>query len=220
MDRSDEGRAVAGAVSDCPAPSGGGGGPAGRRPRRRWPIAVGVVAVALVAAGAGFALWHSQPSFCNAICHQPMDPYVEGYYHQSDLMAFAHQEQDVACLDCHVPTLEEQVTEGLSWVRGDYAMDEDGMLATVGVRSDAKMCAVEGCHGWSDVVAATEGWGGQTGVNPHASHQGEAIDCSNCHSAHGTSVMYCNTCHDYEVPAGWVEPVKTAAATGAEGSLS
>ena len=49
------------------------GEPAGRRRGRRWPIVVGVVAVVLVAAGAGFWVWHEQPGFCNAICHDPMD---------------------------------------------------------------------------------------------------------------------------------------------------
>ncbi len=183
--------------------------PTPKRSRKRWPIAVAVVAVVLVVAGVGFTMWHSQPTFCNAICHEPMDPYVEGYYGQPEQMAFTHQVEDVACLDCHVPTLEEQVTEGLSWIRGDYEVDEAGMLTTVGVRSDSAMCATSGCHEWSDVVAATENWGGEEGVNPHLSHQGEAIDCSNCHSAHDTSIMYCNTCHDYEVPGGWIEPVKS-----------
>ena len=43
-------------------------------------------------------------------------------------------------------------------------------------------------------------------MNPHASHQGEAIGCSNCHGAHGSSYMYCNACHDYVVPDGWGKP--------------
>ena len=25
---------------------------------------------------APFMVWHEQPSFCNAICHDPMDPYL------------------------------------------------------------------------------------------------------------------------------------------------
>ncbi|WP_290994685.1 FMN-binding protein [Gordonibacter sp.] len=43
-----------------------GGAPEGRRaPKRskRWPLVVGVVVVVLVAAGAGFWVWHEQPSF-------------------------------------------------------------------------------------------------------------------------------------------------------------
>ena len=45
--------------------------------KKKWPIVVGVVAVVLVAAGAGFFVWHEQPSFCNAICHTPMDGIVK-----------------------------------------------------------------------------------------------------------------------------------------------
>ena len=39
--------------------------------RRRWPIAVGVVAAVVIVAGAGFWVWHEQPSFCNAVVPQP-----------------------------------------------------------------------------------------------------------------------------------------------------
>ena len=49
-------------------------GAAPKRKRKKWPITVGVIAVVLVVAGAGFWVWHEQPSFCNAICHTPMDP--------------------------------------------------------------------------------------------------------------------------------------------------
>ena len=41
--------------------------PTPKRSRKRWPIAVAVVAVVLVVAGVGFTVWHSQPTFCNAI---------------------------------------------------------------------------------------------------------------------------------------------------------
>ena len=84
----------------------------------------------------------------------------------------------------------------------------DGSLAPQLITADKKQCATAGCHDWDDVVAATENWGGQVGVNPHRSHQGEAIDCSNCHSVHGQSIMYCNTCHSWEVPEGWSSPAK------------
>lgn len=173
---------------------------------KRWPLVVGVIAVVLVAAGAGFWVWHEQPSFCNAICHEPMDAYVEGYYHDETLMANFHERANVTCLECHEAKIDEQVAEGLSWVRGDYVMGEDGMLATVGVTADAKMCAKSGCHDLDQMISATENWGGEEGVNPHQSHQGVAIDCSNCHGVHGASYMYCNTCHDYELPAGWENP--------------
>lgn len=180
--------------------------PLQRRRGKRWPIVAGVVVVVLVAAGAGFWVWHEQPSFCNAICHEPMDAYVEGYFNDATLMANAHAKADVTCLECHEAKIDEQVTEGLSWVRGDYVMGDDGKLATVGVTADAKMCATAGCHDFDEEIKKTQDWGGETGVNPHQSHQGTAIDCSNCHAAHGQSYMYCNTCHDYELPAGWENP--------------
>ncbi len=176
---------------------------AAKRKKKRWPVVVGVVAVVVVCAGAGFWVWHEQPSFCNAVCHEPMDNYVEGYYEDDSLMAHAHMQEGVTCLQCHEAKIDQQVAEARSWISKGYRVDESGNLATVNVTADKGDCATSGCHNWSDVVAATEDWGGQPGVNPHLSHQGEAIDCSNCHSAHGQSNMYCNTCHDYQVPEGW-----------------
>lgn len=183
-----------------------------RRARRKWPIVVGVVAAVLVVAGAGFWVWHEQPSFCNAVCHEPMDAYVEGYYDDPSQMAYVHQLTDTTCLQCHEPKLDEQIGEALVWVRGDFALGEDGKLATVGVLADTSMCATADCHDLGEVVAATENWGGEEGVNPHDSHQGYGLDCSSCHTAHGQSYMYCNTCHDYEVPEGWAAPVRSQAA--------
>lgn len=190
----------------------GGASASKRGGKRRWPIAVGVIAVTIVCAGAGFFVWHNQPSFCSAICHEPMDYYVEGYYSEAAQghasLAAAHAREDVTCLQCHEATLEAQVNEGTAWISGAYAVNADGSLQPQLITADKKQCAVSGCHAWDDVVAATQDWDGQAGVNPHTSHQGEAIDCSNCHSVHGTSVMYCNTCHNYQVPAGWDAPAR------------
>ena len=192
-----------------PAPEGAAT-PQARRTRRRWPVAVVVVAVVVVAAGAGFWMWHEQPSFCNAVCHNPMDAYVEGYYEATETAAYAHQVEGVTCLQCHEAKLDDQIHEALAWASGDFATDEDGFITRVGVRSDEAMCATAGCNDFDEVVAATADWGGEPGVNPHDSHQGRAIDCSNCHGVHQESVMYCNTCHDYEVPEGWIAPAKAA----------
>ena len=97
-----------------------------KRGRKRWPIVVGVVAVAIVAAGAGFAVWHEQPGFCNAICHNPMDNYVEGYYGDETLMVNSHAREDVTCLECHEPKMDEQIAEGLAWASGNFATDDAG----------------------------------------------------------------------------------------------
>ena len=52
--------------------------PAAKRPRR-GAIVGGVIAAVVVVAGIGAFVWHEQPSFCNAICHTPMDGYLETY---------------------------------------------------------------------------------------------------------------------------------------------
>ena len=59
------------AIAETPQP---------KRKKTKAAIVVGVIAAIVVVAGVGFSIWHEQPSFCNAICHDPMDPYVEGYY--------------------------------------------------------------------------------------------------------------------------------------------
>ena len=160
-----------------------------RRKGRKWPIAVAVAAVVAVVAG--------------AVCHDPMDNYVNGYFNDAALLANAHAREGATCLECHEAKIDDQVREGLAWVSGDYETDETGDIVARGVTADKKMCAAAGCHDWEDVVATTRDWGGEAGVNPHRSHQGEAIDCSNCHGVHESSRMYCNACHDYEVPDGW-----------------
>ena len=87
----------------------------------------------LVCAGGGFYVWHNQPSFCNVICHEPMDYYVDGYYGEGDeahaQLAVAHQQEGVTCLQCHEATLEAQVNEGTAWVSGAFETNADGSLA-------------------------------------------------------------------------------------------
>ncbi len=191
------------------------------RPRKRWAILGAVVAIVAVAA-AGFNAWHAQPTFCNAVCHDPMDAYVEGYLHDGESLAFAHGVAGKTCLDCHPATLKAQVEEATSWVFGSFETDAQEKLSKSGVAFGYRDCAKSGCHDFESVIAATEDWGGEVGVNPHYSHQfygghatseriegsegAFAMDCSNCHVSHGTSVLWCNSCHDFEVPAGWINP--------------
>ena len=116
---------------------------------KKWPIVVGVVVVVLIAAGAGFWVWHEQPSFCNAICHTPMDPYNATYDQEagttgidkwgnevadaSSMLAATHRAQEgTTCMGCHVPTLSEQITEGINWVTGNYVypLEERGWTSS------------------------------------------------------------------------------------------
>lgn len=178
----------------------------GKKKGFRGLVALGVTALVLVVAGCGFWVWHEQPSFCNAVCHVPMDNYVEGYYQDSTLLSRVHERSDTVCLDCHEAKIDQQVSEGISWIKGDFAVDDSGSIVANKVTADEKMCTQGTCHDIDQVIAATENWGGKPGVNPHSSHQGTAIDCSNCHGVHESSFMYCNTCHDYELPQGWQNP--------------
>lgn len=113
-----------------------------KKKRKKLPIIIGVIALVLIAAGFGFFSWHEQPSFCNAICHTPMDPYNETYDLEagsSGVDKWGNQVQDTnamlcvshkvpvqeggadaKCLTCHVPTIGEQISEGVKWISGDY----------------------------------------------------------------------------------------------------
>ncbi|MFR0868921.1 MAG: hypothetical protein ACLSGS_07875 [Adlercreutzia sp.] len=97
---------------------GAAGGPAPKkRPKRGW-IVAGVVAAVIVVAGAGFWVWHEQPSFCNAICHSPMDYYVETYDSgDPNLGVTAHAKAGESCLDCHTAELTTQISEVCAWCR-------------------------------------------------------------------------------------------------------
>lgn len=155
--------------------------------RRKFLIAIGVIAVVLIAAGAGFWIWHEQPSFCNAICHSPMDKYVESYYSDDeDLLVTMHAEEGNECLDCHEPAISEQIAEGMKWITGDF---KDPLPA---MEYADDFCLNEDCHDVTreDLKAATEGlaW------NPHDNRHG-IIGCSVCHQVHERSTLYCAQCH-------------------------
>ncbi|WP_080799686.1 cytochrome c-type protein Cgr1 [Arabiibacter massiliensis] len=191
--------------------------------KKKWPIVVGVVAVVLIAAGAGFWVWHEQPSFCNAICHTPMDPYLPTYEAEpgqpavdkwgnevadaSSMMAAVHRaDQGTTCMGCHVPSIGEQISEGMSWVTGNYVApleerDLEQLVEARGIEED-QFCLNEACHNLTreDLIKATSGME----FNPHVAQHGE-IACSECHKAHRASVVYCTQCHsEAEVPEGWL----------------
>ena len=137
------------------------GGPAPKkRPKRGW-IVAGVVAAVIVVAGAGFWVWHEQPSFCNAICHSPMDYYVETYDSgDPNLGVTAHAKAGESCLDCHTAELTTQISEVCAWVSDNYPMTEDGtMLATGKQFASEEFCARPECHGGKSFDEITAGRG-------------------------------------------------------------
>ena len=96
-------------------------------------------------------------------------------------------------MSCHVPTLSEQMSEGINWVTGNYVYpleerDTDMLTEARGLDGD-EFCLNESCHNLTrdDLVKATSGME----FNPH--------------KAHRASVMYCTQCHsEAEVPEGWL----------------
>lgn len=186
-------------------------GAAPKKKRKKWPIAIGVMAVIVIAAGAGFMMWHEQPSFCNAICHSPMDPYVDNYYSEdSTALAAVHREADTVCLDCHEPVLSEQISEGMKWLSGDFITNADTGMLVIDPEKQAGLVpsvTCKSCHNMDEAKAATEDFEGNQGANPHDSHVGE-LECSSCHSSHGASTLYCGNCHSFTLPEGWEYPTK------------
>lgn len=174
-----------------------------KRSRKKISIIVAVTLVVLVLAGSGFFVWHEQPSFCNAICHEPMDEYVESYYSEDEnLLVTAHSEAGVTCLECHEAKIGDQVGMGLSWITGDYSMPLDE------IHYEESLCLNDRCHNMtknelSKVFAGLD-------RNPHRSPHGD-LACDNCHYSHTQSVMLCTQCHDDAyVPEGWLTAQEAA----------
>ena len=182
--------------------------PAAQKKKKKWPIVVGVVVAVLVVAGAGFWVWHEQPSFCNAICHTPMD-------------AVHRAQNGTTCLGCHVPTLSEQIGEGMSWITGSYEVlntqtgqqvvpekSLEDLVAARGIEPD-QFCLNESCHNMTrdDLIQATA----DLERNPHVAQHGEN-QCSDCHKAHRASVNMCSQCHnDAPIPEGWISAADNTA---------
>lgn len=203
--------------------------------RKKGPIAAAVIAAIVVVAGAGLWVWHEQPSFCAAICHIPMDPYLETYEEPANaegvdkwnntvsntnsMLAVTHREAGEACMDCHVPTLSEQVGEAVSWVSGNYVFplmegDLDSLTEASGMNAD-EFCLKSGCHvteSGEDVITRAQltELTADLDFNPHVAQHGERA-CSDCHKGHRASVLVCSSCHnEAQLPNGWITPDEEA----------
>ena len=90
------------------------------RKKRVVLIVIIVIVLVLVALGVGGWTYHAQPRFCSDLCHI-MSPYLESW-NGSDYGAGVHSAEGVTCLDCHEPTIGEQMNELLVFVKGDYTV--------------------------------------------------------------------------------------------------
>ncbi len=171
--------------------------------KKKTMVVISIVAAVVVVAGVGFFVWHEQPSFCNAVCHVPMDDYVEGYYStDASVLASTHAQGKVTCLGCHEANLGEQVAEGVVWVSGSYSVP----LEKRDFASEEN-CLSSGCHNMSreELTQKTA----NLPRNPHDWSMHGSIDyaCGDCHSIHDQQVDQCAGCHgDIELAQGWTAP--------------
>jgi nitrate/TMAO reductase-like tetraheme cytochrome c subunit len=165
-------------------------------------VVLGVVVVGGVGA-AGLWTYHEQPQFC-ATCHI-MEPYLESWQ-ASDYGAYAHAVQDVTCLDCHVPTVQQQVDELAVYLQGDFTVPVEQRDFGDDFCFDCHLPNEHTSEG--DVVQLTAG----LEVNPHDSHLVGELDCETCHRMHGPSQDYCAQCHEpVATGAGWTGEVTRTA---------
>jgi hypothetical protein len=176
-----------------------------KRPRKMWVMIFIAVAVIIALSGlvTGGMVWHEQPGFC-ASCHTPMNQYVESYYGgDTALMITRHATGDTSlkCVDCHVQTLDQQLSEGAHWLTGNYTFPLN--KREIGTRS---FCLTEGCHVEAEIIKATTSTHNLSfAFSQHDPRHGKQ-ECYTCHSMHGQSVFTCNQCHHFELPKGWISP--------------
>ncbi len=197
--------------------------PAGKKKRSKKTTIIAVVIAAVVALGGGFWFWHETPEFCVSICHTPMDKkyldtlYANPYESAVDkwgnhvekadaMLASKHGAMGKRCMACHVPAIQEQVTEAVEWVSGNYynPLSERDLARLVFYRGagETEFCLNPGCHNITKTGLTDET--ANMARNPHSWHHTE-YTCSDCHKAHRASVMVCTQCHeDAEVPDGWL----------------
>ena len=217
------------------ASAGEGAGNAKKKGKKNRLAILGAVVAVVAVAGVGMFVWHEQPGFCDAFCHQSMDAYVETYDNHSGaegadkygnvvsdssaMMVVSHKDHDLACLDCHVPAVTQQIGEVMQTVSGDYAVlaraDGKGtalhevgtveLMENSGHGSDGDgFCLRSGCHDLTreELTAKTA----DMQFNPHR-WQHEEFECSDCHKSHRASVFACTQCHtdaEASLPDGWV----------------
>ena len=208
------------------------------RKKKKWPVVLGVIAAILVLAGIGMWTWHEQPSFCGAICHTSMDAYLETYDQEDNaegidkygnavsnthaMLVQSHKSNGVACLNCHIPALDQQLGEMMETITGNYTVVQraggngfalkEVSLAELQEHAHQpnesgtgdEFCLRSGCHDMerADLAKLT----GSMEFNPHACPHTE-FACSDCHKSHRASTLVCTQCHAEAkdvLPDGWL----------------
>ena len=159
--------------------------PSHKKPRKKLAI-FGVVIVVIVLIGCGFWVWHESPGFCNAMCHDSMNSYVESYDQEAGqqgtdkygnavsntnaMLAVSHKDDSMECLTCHVPSLSQQLGEVQETITGDYYVvnraDGDG-VALREVGNEDLVVNAGGTPGTADSFCLRSGC--------HVTESGEAV---------------------------------------------
>jgi len=173
--------------------------------KKRIVIVAVLLGVAVIGGVGAIGLWtyHEQPQFC-ATCHI-MQPYLDSWV-ASDYGAYAHAVEDVTCLECHVPTTQQQVDELVVYMQGDFTVPLEEIEVSDEFCFD---CHLDDEHtSLEEVVQRTS----DREVNPHQSHLIGELDCDLCHRMHGLSEDYCAGCHGpLATGAGWTTEVSRTA---------
>jgi hypothetical protein len=172
---------------------------------RKKIVVIALLAVVVVGGVGALGFWeyHERPEFC-ATCHI-MEPYLASWQ-ESEYGAYAHAAEGVTCLECHVPTIEQQVNELVVYMQGDYENPLEEMEVSDEFCYD---CHVANEHtSLEEVVQLTA----DRELNPHESHLIREIDCDTCHKMHTASEDLCAECHDpVATGPGWTTEVTRTA---------
>jgi len=139
------------------------------------------------------------PDMDCAYCHV-MASYTESLQ-DATLLANAHAQEGLVCLDCHELAVLQQVHEGADADTTELKQREFSKESCFG-------CHVPNEHtSYQEIIERTKDYTGDgKRINPHDSHLGE-MECRICHKVHRASVDYCAQCHGPTVTGpGWTTP--------------
>lgn len=142
--------------------------PAPKKAMTRGRIVAAVVVAVVIVAGCGMFAWHKQPQLLRdrvPYAHEQVRCRLRGGPVDGGstamLAAYHGADADMNCLSCHEAKIDEQVTEGMSWISGSYNFDSDTQMleSRSGELPTAEFCLKSGCHDGintvDDLTAAT-----------------------------------------------------------------
>jgi hypothetical protein len=157
------------------------------------------------------------PDMDCTVCHN-MVPYVESLQ-DANLLAYAHAQEGLVCVDCHEQAELEQVHEG--------ALPDTPIKPLQVGMEFCFDCHVPNEHtSYKEVIERTEDYTvDDQKINPHDPHAGLESDqydlgpyeCSSCHKMHKESpgINYCYSCHHERVlTCGGCHPPESPPVTG------